>query len=253
MFLRRLHRRRTRNLNGRSRATFLRQRAPMFSLPLETVRPRRTSCVQLVLSLVAIVTACTGTDGPERAAQPIAVVRTVAQSAQATIEGVVTVAAGTFDDGFAVQDATGGIYVTRAIGTAVKIGDRVRIAGRVVAPNNQAGVEPAAVTRMDASSVPAPINVKTGAVGSVTEGRLIVVRGQLADGVMDDQPWGWKLYVDDGSGPLLIFVATRTNIDVRGLRAGQPLRVTGFSGRYEQHTELLPRGPRDITAPNERR
>jgi len=36
---------------------------------------------------------------------------------------------------------------------------------------------------------------------------------------------------------------------VGGLRAGQSLRVAGFSGRYEQHTELLPRGPRDVTAP----
>jgi hypothetical protein len=66
--------------------------------------------------------------------------------------------------------------------------------------------------------------------------------------VIDDPPWGWKVYLDDGSGPLLAFIATATRIDARALRAGQQLRIVGFSGRYERHTELLPRGPGDLTA-----
>jgi hypothetical protein len=205
--------------------------------------------VPYLLWLIAIVaaTACAGPDAADHAVQPIAAVRVLPPSAQATIVGVVTVAAGTFDEGFAVQDGTGGIYVTRALGISVAIGERVRVAGRVVAPNNQAGIDPAAVTRLNTGTAAAPIEVKTGVVGPATEGRLIAVNGRLAGSVIDDQPWGWKLYVDDGSGPLLIFVATKTTIEVRGLRAGQPLRVIGFNGRYEQHTELLPRGPLDVT------
>jgi hypothetical protein len=83
-------------------------------------------------------------------------------------------------------------------------------------------------------------------VGPATEGRLIRVQGRIIGAVVDDLPWGWKIHLDDGSGRLLVFVATATRIDVKALRAGQRLRVTGFSGRYEQHTELLPRGPHDL-------
>jgi hypothetical protein len=52
--------------------------------------------------------------------------------------------------------------------------------------------------------------------------------------------------------PQLVFVSAKTKIDVSGVRAGQSLRVVGFSGRYEQHTELLPRMPDDIAAASNR-
>ena len=190
--------------------------------------------------------ACAGPE-PLTSPLPIAAARGLFAGAQVTVEGLVTVSTGTFDDGFALADATGGIYVTRARGSALVVGERVRVAGRVVAPNGQTGLEPSAITRAGAGRTPTPLAVKTGAAGPATEGRLIAVRGQLTGGVIDDQPWGWKFYVDDGSGPLLVFIATPARIDVRGLRAGLRLRVAGFSGRYEEHTELLPRGPHDIS------
>jgi hypothetical protein len=93
--------------------------------------------------------------------------------------------------------------------------------------------------------VPAPLAVRTGAVGAGTEGRLIAVRGRVVD-VVDDRPWGVKIHVDDGSGRLLVFVTTATGIDTSRYRPGLDLRVTGFSGRYATHTELLPRAPGDI-------
>ncbi len=92
----------------------------------------------------------------------------------------------------------------------------------------------------------APLEMRTGAVGAGVEGRLIAIRGTLAGPPVDDRPWGWKIYVDDGSGPLLVFVAPAANIDVSVLRAGQRLRVIGMGGRYEQHIELLPRAPADL-------
>ena len=101
---------------------------------------------------------------------------------------------------------------------------------------------------MGNGSVPAPLEVPTGDVGPATEGRLIAVRGRVAGAIVDDRPWGSKLYVNDGSGPLLVFIAAATSIDGTRYRAGQELRIVGFSGRFGDHTEVLPRGPSDIKA-----
>jgi len=102
--------------------------------------------------------------------------------------------------------------------------------------------------------VPAPVNktaetslpLKTGEVGPPNEGKLIVVQGKIIGNIIDDRPWGWKIYLDDGSGKLLVFVAPSTRIDVNRFRPGQTLNVIGLSGHYEQHIELLPRTPTDI-------
>lgn len=92
----------------------------------------------------------------------------------------------------------------------------------------------------------APVDMRTGAVGPAVEGRHIVIRGVLNSAPVDDRPWGWKLFVDDGSGPLLVFITVESQIDVSSLRAGQQLRVRGAVGRYEQHLELLPRVAGDL-------
>lgn len=189
---------------------------------------------------------CVTFNSERRSDMPVAAARRLAQSTQVTVEGIVTVASGTLDDGFAVQDGSGGIYVSRTKGVASKVGDRIRLSGSIVAPNNQTAIEPATIEILGAGGVPAPTLVKTGAVGPATEGRLIEVRGKLVGDVIDDQPWGWKVYVDDGSGQLLVFISAAARIDVKGVRTGQPLRVVGFSGRYEQHTELLPRQQADF-------
>ena len=210
--------------------------------------PALTVCTRVMLCVVVAAAAagCAAPAGSPPAALPIAAARELATGSRVTVEGVITVRAGTFDAGFALQDATGGIYVTHALAMAPEIGERLRVEGRAVAPHSQAGVEPAALVALGIANSPVPLESATGAVGPATEGRLVAVRGRVTGDVIDDQPWGWKLYLDDGSGPLLIFVATGTHIDARDLRAGQNLRIVGFSGRYEQHTELLPRGPRDI-------
>lgn len=59
-------------------------------------------------------------------------------------------------------------------------------------------------------------------------------------------PYGYKVTVDDGSGPILVFVNTQTGIDVGALRAGDRIAVTGFSSQYESHYEVDPRSPADI-------
>lgn len=204
----------------------------------------------LLLSLVA-ASGCVVVKTHEIVEMPVAAAREQTPGTAVTVEGVVTVASGTFDGGFALQDASGGIYVTRALGKAVKTGDRVRVSGKLAAPNNQVAIEPGRIALPGPGSVPAPQEVRTGSAGPATEGRLITVRGKVVREVENDPPWGWKIYLDDGSGPLLVFVSAKTKITVSGFHAGQSLRVAGFSGRYEQHTELLPRMPDDVAVISE--
>jgi hypothetical protein len=202
--------------------------------------------VWLVVAITVV--GCAAADRDRRAATPIATARAQAIGSQVMVDGVVTVAPRTFDDGFALQDASGGIYVARALDQAIELGSRVRVWGTLAAPDQRIMVEPTALQITGQASAPAPLEVATGGVGPATEGRLIAVRGRVAGAIVDDPPWGSKLYVNDGSGPLLVFIAAATSIDAPRYGAGQELRIVGFSGRFGDHTEVLPRGPSDIEA-----
>jgi len=90
----------------------------------------------LCVVVAAAAAGCAAPAGSPPAALPIAAARELATGSRVTVEGVVTVRAGTFDAGFALQDATGGIYVTHALAMAPEIGERLRVEGRAVADTN---------------------------------------------------------------------------------------------------------------------
>ena len=162
------------------------------------------------------------------------------------VDGVVTVAPRTFDDGFALQDASGGIYVARALDQAIELGSRVRVWGTLGTPDKRVTVEPTALQIKGQGSAPAPLEAATGDVGPATEGRLIAVRGRVAGAILDDRPRGSKLYVNDGSGPCWCSSPRRRASTGHGTARGRSYASSGFSGRF--HTEVLPRGPSDIRA-----
>jgi hypothetical protein len=200
-----------------------------------------------------MASACIVVETRQIDAIPIAAARGQRPSTDVAVAGVVTVASGTFDEGFALEDGSGGIYVIRTPGIAVKLGDRVRVSGKIIAPNNQIAISPGRIELLETAAAPLPLEVGTGIIGPATEGRLIAVNGRIVSEVEGDLPWGWKIYLNDGSGSLLVFVATNTGIDVSGIHAGQQLRVVGFNGRYEKHTELLPRTQGDMGIVSETR
>jgi len=176
----------------------------------------------------------------------IGAARRLAVGTAVTVTGVVTVATGTFDAGFALQDASGGLYVTTSPGGPRRVGERVRAEGRLEAPHAQRAIAPTRVVSLGTRAPPEPARVDTGVIGAGNEGSLVRVAGIVQGNVVPDPPYGWKLFVDDGSGAVQIFVSTPTGIDVGPLRAGVTLDVTGFSGRYEAVAELLPRNPADV-------
>jgi DNA/RNA endonuclease YhcR with UshA esterase domain len=61
-----------------------------------------------------------------------------------------------------------------------------------------------------------------------------------------DLPFGFKFFVNDGSGEVTIFVNTQTNIDLTGLTVGRLVAVTGFSSQFDTHYEIDPRFQADI-------
>lgn len=172
-----------------------------------------------------------------------------------TIEGLVTVPSGAFkasvaDEGFAVQDTSGGIYVSMSTSLNLRVGQRVRLTGKlaeslgllVIVPTDAQAIE----VRGRGAEVK-PENILTGKIGETTEGRLVKVRGMLTREVTSDLPYGFRLFLNDGSGEVQVFVSASTKIDVSKLQMGQRLRVTGFSGQYKDHYEVSPRSSADIS------
>ena len=94
-----------------------------------------------------------------------------------------------------------------------------------------------------------PESSGTGAVGEATEGRLVEVVGRILRGPTDDLPYGYSLYIDDGSGEVQVFIPASTGINpfrIGYLRPGVTIRVTGLSSQFLANLEVLPRIVGDI-------
>lgn len=187
------------------------------------------------------------------AAVPIAAVRDLPLGTSVTVEGRVTVPSGLFesasleDQGFVVQDATGGIYVNVATDLGIHRNQQVRVTGILGEVYNIRflGTDPAGVELLPA----APLLVATGEVGAATEGLIISVSGVVTREVFDERPWGFQFAVDDGSGEIAVFVHESTGInplEIPFIAVGERIRVTGYSGRFANEFELQPRFPNDL-------
>jgi hypothetical protein len=200
----------------------------------------------LILAVLAIAAAAAPAYAQERTTS-LARAREQGPGAIVLVEGVVSVPPGVFDGGFAIQDQTGGIWVMPpADPIPLRLGQRVRVQGTLDEPNGQLSIHAAAIGPLGDRDIPAPRVVRTGALGESEEGWLVRIRGRVTGEVVDDAPWGWKVLVDDGSGPVLVFVDAETNVDVRPFRPGATVEVTGFAGQYDDHHEVVPRAQVDI-------
>ena len=173
-----------------------------------------------------------------------------------SVGGAVTVPSGLFqstthDEGFALQDPTGGIYVSLPIDSGADIGQVLGVTGELTIRQNQLSVVPAKTAKVIKLSATTPVEprpMKTGAVGDSTDGRLIRVSGKVTAAVREDLPYGFLFNVDDGSGAVQVFVHTSTGIDVSRLETGMLVTIIGLGGRYNQTYEILPRFADDVQA-----
>jgi hypothetical protein len=60
----------------------------------------------------------------------------------------------------------------------------------------------------------------------------VYVVGIVTRPIEPDPPYGNKIFVNDGSGELRVFVNASTGIDLSGLARGQLLRATGMSSAF---------------------
>ncbi|HEX3130207.1 MAG TPA: DNA-binding protein [Thermoanaerobaculia bacterium] len=209
------------------------------------MRASRTAALLLlaILALPAIAAAAT----------PIAGARDLPTGTTVTVEGRVTVPSGRFssasleDQGFAIEDATGGIYVRLDDNLGIHLNQQVRVTGTLDQSFNILFVraEPSGVELLTG----APLLIATGEVGNGTDGLIITVAGTITD-IFDDGHYGVQFAVDDGSGPVAVFVHRSTGIDpfeVPFIGLGKRVRVTGFSSRFADEVELQPRFRGDLS------
>jgi len=185
----------------------------------------------------------------------IAAARSLPLGTVVTVEGSVTVPSGDFassffDEGFAVQDRTAGIYVSMADNLGLRLRDKARVTGTLADSGGLLVLIPGSDSDVSVHGRGPEVEpewVETGSIGEATEGRIVKVVGTITS-TEPDPPFGNKVFVDDGSGVIRIFVNLGTGIDVSHLAAGQRISVTGFSGQFIDY-EIDPRFPSDIRRP----
>ena len=171
-----------------------------------------------------------------------------------TIDGSVTVpsskfSSSTFDEGFAIQDNTGGIYISTVDNNGFAPRQQVRVTGtlaEVVLPGLLVVANVTAIKTLGTGPKIQAQPIATGDVGEDSEGTLVRITGTITQPIVDDLPFGFIVVVNDGSGEVNVFVCASTGINVSGLSPGQTIEVTGFSGQFADQYEVDPRSQADI-------
>ncbi|MBA2592200.1 MAG: hypothetical protein H0U97_08055 [Gammaproteobacteria bacterium] len=91
--------------------------------------------------------------------------------------------------------------------------------------------------------------VDTGEVSEDTEGLLVVVEGTVTSGPTNDLPFGYSVFLDDGSGETQIFIPASTGVNpfrIPFIEPGRRIRVRGFSAQFQAQYEVLRRFRGDI-------
>jgi DNA/RNA endonuclease YhcR with UshA esterase domain len=216
--------------------------------------PAALRIVTLVTLFFAIVPGAAHAQPADPKTISIAEARSLPLGTVVTIDGSITVPSGafsssTFDQGFAIQDHTGGIYVSVPANPGFGLKQQVRVTGELadtVLPGLLVLINVTDAKAHGSGPKVQALPVATGAVGEGTEGKLVRISGTITQPVINDLPYGFIIFIDDGSGEAHSFVSASTGIDVSGLSQGQTIEVTGFSGQFATSYEVDPRTQDDI-------
>lgn len=164
----------------------------------------------------------------------IAVARGHARNARLTVAGVVTLGTGIIDPTTAVvEDGTGAIVLRLATDAgALWTGERVEVTGT---RSTLRGMETLRVTelprRLGSAPLPVPLQVRTGHAGEAHEGRRVQVRGAVVANARRAPGGGAWFDLDDGSGPLRVFLSASLAAVGTNLPAGAWVEVRGVLGQ----------------------
>ena len=189
---------------------------------------------------------CIGEDGCDTAVSRALACNIENVETYPLVQGFLTSASGQFsasfgDDGFFVDDGTGGVFVSitgsnqtgvdeLAVGSHVSItgGSTACLYGTLALEGGTIGIlddpvelSPLAVFKPkqigQLEKIPSIPNyyVNERDIGNVcnclepksyTRGRLITVRGTMIGDLSDEGQWGWKLFLGDGTGIAQVFI-----------------------------------------------
>jgi len=225
----------------------------MSGLSIPTIQ-RAAAALLLVTFFSTIVPAAAHAQPADPQVISIAEARSLPLGTVVTIDGSVTVPSGafnssTFEQGFAIQDHTGGIYVSVPVNPGLGLRQQVRVTGELgdtVQPGLLVLIHVTDIKAHGSGPKVQALPVATGAVGEATEGKLVRISGTITQPVFTDLPYGYIIFIDDGSGEVHSFVSASTGIDVSGLTQGQKIEVTGFSSEFAGSFEVDPRTQDDI-------
>ncbi|MFZ3151909.1 MAG: Ig-like domain-containing protein [Anaerolineaceae bacterium] len=182
---------------------------------------------------------------------PIGIARSAGPGWTGTLQGNITVVPGLLGTKtFAIQDATGGIYIYPGSYSLppMELGDVVQVKGTIKNYNGLLEIDPVnSITWISTGTVPAALETATNAVAS-TQGKLIEVEGTITLPTTPPVPGAahYTFSINDGSGPVNVYVYKLTNIDMRSFETGQQVRITGFSSAYSNNPQVQPRYQTDI-------
>lgn len=208
----------------------------------------------LITLLFTLISAPISFGPPESKTISIAEARGLPLGTVVTIDGVVTVPSGafsssTFDQGFAIQDRTSGLYISVPDNLCLSLRQQVRVTGTLadtVLPGLLVLVDVTEVKVHGSGPKVQPLPVATGDVGEDTEGKIVRITGTITQPIVNDLPFGFIIFINDGSGEIHSFVAASSGIDVSALSPAQTVEVTGFSGQFANDFEVDPRTQDDL-------
>ncbi|MEE3331090.1 MAG: hypothetical protein VX246_09490 [Myxococcota bacterium] len=178
--------------------------------------------------------------------------------------------------GFNLNDGTGGLFIATPMDSDLEVepGDRVRVTGTSACKSGTLSLSDVIVEERPGKGpvvfAPRQVGELTHAPSiegkpevapnwcdcltpfSATEGDVITVRGKAVADLVNDGVYGFKLFLDDGTGVAQIFIDANSGVRVKKIRnrllvKGADLCVTGVVGQFVGvGFELLPRTTRDI-------
>jgi hypothetical protein len=215
------------------------------------VQPRDAADIVLVTPPPTITPAPTASGSPRPSADPsgagsspsvapaaplvsVAGARLAASGEHVRVRGVVTMPSGLTDSASAaIQDGSGGILI-RLGGEAGSLarGEMVELSGM---RSTKAGMLSLRVTvpplRLGHQAEPSPLRGATGRLGEEQEALLVVARGAVTGKVQSTTAGNRYFEIDDGSGPMRVFLSSRAAVGSAGLVAGAWVEVVGVLGQ----------------------
>jgi uncharacterized protein YdeI (BOF family) len=199
----------------------------------------------------------TPTPGGKQAPEPIRTdilgARRLRPGAWVKVRGQITLPPGVLGSRIAyMQDANSGIrlYLPKDHRVTANLGDRIEVTGRLRESRGEMQIRLSKgkdwrLLRPTDPLPPLPIN--SGVLGEPYEGMLVLLTGQV---VACES--GGSFWIDDGSGPVRVYLDPDAHLGRPCKEVGQPMQVIGIVSQYRQPHQsnpgyrLLPRYPGDI-------